>query len=71
MKLDMLHSGRLSYRKKSKHVTPGDLTKVDTLAQWIETPNAAMPGMHEVPHMDGTAGNVPKPGKPKWHQRPY
>ena len=71
MKLELLHKGRLSYRPKRKHKTPGDVTKIDPLAQWKANPTNLMPGMHEVPHMSGTHGHVPKPGKPKWEQRPY
>ena len=69
MKLNLLHEGMLRYRKKQEFNTPGDLTKIDTMAQWKAKPTILMPGMHEVPHLDGTHGHVPRPGKPVWNQR--
>jgi hypothetical protein len=69
MKLEVLHQGRLAYQPKEIHKTPGDVTKIDPMQQWKSKPTLLMPGMHEVPHMDGTHGHVPKPGKPVWSQR--
>ena len=70
MKLDLLHSGKLKYRPQRKQKGLGDLDVVDQ-AMWLQNIVGSMPGMHEVPHMSGTHGNVPNPGKPKWEQRPY
>ena len=77
MKLDLLHNSDLQYptnllnnsylryrkkkRKKPKNRSP--------TSQWLAKPTQLMPGMHEIPHMDGTHGNVPRPGKPVWAQR--
>lgn len=53
-----------------KHKTPGDITRKRNVGRrFLPKLTTAMPSMHEVPHMDGTHGNVPTPGKPKWFQR--
>ena len=64
MKLSELHRDILK-----KHKTPGDITRKRNVGKrFLPKLTTLMPSMHEVPHMDGTQGHVPKPGKPKWFQ---
>lgn len=63
MKLSKLYQDPLR-----KHKTPGDVRKQKGVRQFLPKLTTLMPSMHEVPHMDGTDGHVPRPGKPKWFQ---
>ncbi len=72
-KLDKaLYGGKLN-RRMEKREQPGDVSKEfegqKERIRATEKPTIKMPSMHEVPHLDGTAGHVPKPGKPVWFQR--